>query len=215
MFRSLFAIVLALAVLVDAFGCSAPAPSLARYSHDLETFSLHIQRSTVTVKHGDSVGAGFVTRQGIVTAAHNVPDTAFVVTIVDCDGKEWKTVPVAAADPLFDVALLRLPAGFNRPPLAFGAGRKGMPVLIFGSPLGLEFSVSHGIVAREGGLDLFLSAVVNPGDSGGAVVNYRGEVVGMLSLVLDPPYGSGLGVAVDSVAIQAAIASITQRSSTP
>ena len=113
------------------------------------------------------------------------------------------------ADPESDVAVLRLDAEDNLPTIPLGDSdqvRVGQWVLAVGSPFGLNQTVTHGIIsARERGqvslgstirIKDFLQtdAAINPGSSGGPLVNLDGEVIG-LNTAIASQNGSSSGVA--------------------
>ena len=105
-----------------------------------------------------------------------------------------------------DLAVLKVP-GKNLPHLELSDSdelRQGQIVLAFGSPYGLENSVSMGVVSavsRQLRLEdpmiyIQTDATINPGNSGGPLVNAKGEVVGINTLILSQTGGSeGLGFA--------------------
>jgi serine protease Do len=116
---------------------------------------------------------------------------------------------VVAADPETDLAVLRVEAR-GLPALPFGdseALRSGQIVLAFGSPLGLESSVTMGVVsavARQLAPDdpmiyIQTDAPINPGNSGGALVDTEGRLVGINTLIYSQGGGSeGIGFAAPS-----------------
>ncbi len=129
------------------------------------------------------------------------------ITVSLADGRLLKPSYVWA-DPESDVALLRMDAE-NLPTAALGdsdTARVGQWVLAFGSPFGLDQTVTHGIIsARERGqvslgstirIKDFLQtdAAINPGSSGGPLVNLDGEVIGINTAIASHS-GSNSGVA--------------------
>jgi S1-C subfamily serine protease len=129
------------------------------------------------------------------------------ITISMADGRLLKPAQVWA-DPESDIAVLRLETE-NLPVAALGdsdQARVGQWVLAVGSPFGLNQTVTHGIIsARERGqvslgttirIKDFLQtdAAINPGSSGGPLVNLEGEVVGINTAIASPS-GSNSGVA--------------------
>ena len=139
-------------------------------------------------------GSGWVfDDQGhIITNAH-VVGPASRVTVQFFDGRV-ETGEVLGTDPLTDVAVLRVPPGdYLTPALRATGGRvyRGDRVFAFGSPFNFKFSMSEGIVSGLGrtarapggdaGITNFIQtdAAVNPGNSGGPLVDVRGRVVGM------------------------------------
>src|SRR4029077_18750741 len=112
-------------------------------------------------------------------------------------------------DPESDVAVLRIDGGSELPSAILGDSnqvRVGQWVLAFGSPFGLNQTVTHGIIsARERGrvslggtirIKDFLQtdAAINPGSSGGPLVDMRGEVIGINTAIASHS-GSNSGVA--------------------
>jgi serine protease Do len=137
------------------------------------------------------VGSGFViSADGYVMTNAHVIDGASDVYVTLTDKREFKA-KVVGADARTDVALLKID-GKNLPLLVVGDSDKikvGEWVLAIGSPFGLENTVTAGIIsakARDTGdyLPLIQTDVaVNPGNSGGPLINLRGEVVGINSQI--------------------------------
>ncbi|MBI4594300.1 MAG: trypsin-like peptidase domain-containing protein [Candidatus Rokubacteria bacterium] len=141
-----------------------------------------------------SSGSGFVIDPGglIVTNAH-VVEGASTVRVRLFDGRRF-AAKVIGRDNRVDLALLRLDGVKDLPALPLGDSnrmRVGEFVLALGHPFGLEHSVSFGIVSRKGapltvaapGFDFIQTdAAVNPGNSGGPLVNMAGEVIGVNSM---------------------------------
>lgn len=125
---------------------------------------------------------------------------------VTLNDKRTFTAKVIGTDPLTDVALIKIDAK-DLPNIPFGESdslRLGEWVLAIGSPYGLQSTVTAGIIsAKARNLDVIPSqfaiesfiqtdAAVNPGNSGGALVNTRGELVG-INTVIKSPTGSFAG----------------------
>jgi serine protease Do len=137
------------------------------------------------------VGSGFIiSADGFVLTNAHVVDGADEVYVTLTDKREYKA-KVLGADVRTDVALLKID-GANLPRLAMGDSGKirvGEWVIAIGSPFNLESTVTAGIIsakARETGdyLALIQSDVaVNPGNSGGPLINMRGEVIGINSQI--------------------------------
>nr|WP_254769432.1 trypsin-like peptidase domain-containing protein [Salinilacihabitans rarus] len=140
-----------------------------------------------------ATGSGFVyDEEHVLTNAHVVGGAEEVsVQFVD---EEWRAGTVVGTDPHGDLAVVRvadLPDDATPLPLVEGTPDVGEEVVALGSPLGLDASISAGIVS---GLDRSLpspagfsipatiqtDAPVNPGNSGGPLVNLDGEVVGIV-----------------------------------
>lgn len=138
-------------------------------------------------------GSGFIVNSDgvILTNAHVVRD-ASEVTVKLTDRREFRA-KVLGADPKTDIAVLKIDAK-NLPVVALGKTsdlKVGEWVLAIGSPFGFENTVTAGVVSAKGRSLPDDSAVpfiqtdvaVNPGNSGGPLLNTRGEVVGINSQI--------------------------------
>ncbi|HVE80482.1 MAG TPA: trypsin-like peptidase domain-containing protein, partial [Gemmatimonadaceae bacterium] len=157
-------------------------------------------------------GSGFiVSPDGYILTNNHVVAGARVVTVTLLDKRELEA-RVVGTDPSTDVALIKV-QGERLPAVAFGDDarlRVGQWVLAIGNPLGLDFTVTAGIVSAKGrsvpgllqssfAITDFIQtdAAINPGNSGGPLVNIRGEVVGMNSAILSPTgVNAGAGFAI-------------------
>lgn len=132
-------------------------------------------------------GSGFIVDPNgrILTNYHVVRD-AKSVRVKLSSGDVYDDVEILAEDARRDIAVLQV-AGFDLPALPLGNSdsvRIGAAVVLIGSPLGLENTVSTGIVSgrrqeEEGYRLLQVSAPASPGSSGGAVLSAAGDVVGI------------------------------------
>ncbi len=137
------------------------------------------------------VGSGFIiSSDGYVMTNAHVVDGADEVYVTLTDKREFKA-RIIGSDQRTDVALVKIDSN-NLPRLTLGDSNKikvGEWVIAIGSPFGLENSVSAGIIsakARDTGdyLPLIQTDVaVNPGNSGGPLINMRGEVIGINSQI--------------------------------
>src|SRR4051812_47569655 len=156
-----------------------------------------------------SAGSGviFDAKNGyIVTNAH-VIDNATEITVTLLDGRDLPAT-VVGSDVLSDVAVLKVPVdGLSQ--VALGDSAKlevGDFVVAIGNPFGLQNTVTSGIVSALGrsninpdGYEDFIQtdASINHGNSGGALVNLRGELVGINSAILPGASGNiGIGFAI-------------------
>lgn len=166
----------------------------------------------VLVTSPGGTGSGFfITSQGhVVTNFHVIEgETRIAITVFRKVGDEFRRekfekVEIVATNPFLDLALLRvdLPEGYT-PVITYLATsddlRDGDAVFAIGNPLGLERSVSQGIVSRtnraENGLAYIQTTTqINPGNSGGPLFNTRGQVVGVTNMKIMG--GEGLGFAI-------------------
>ena len=170
--------------------------------------SAHALPAVVTIRTAQSLGTGFVVRADgwIATNLHVVWDGS-PVKVTMHDGRELAVVEVLAASQKHDLALLRVEAQ-GLPTLALGdsdAMRPGDPVVAIGNPLGLEDTVSNGLVSGRRKVDeglevLQVSAPIAPGSSGGPVFNDRGEVIAIAEQVVRGQESLAFGVPVHYLA---------------
>ena len=168
----------------------APVPELVKRFGD----------AVVTVTTASGLGSGFIiSRQGhLITNYHVVEESLKIKVTLFQRGKEGyekrqlKRVKILALNPLRDLALLQLDeeemAEYDINPVVIAekpSVRVGDLIFAIGNPLGLERSVTQGIVSsstRTMGHLRFIQtdASINPGNSGGPLFNSRGEVVGVV-----------------------------------
>lgn len=141
----------------------------------------------VRTPSGSRQGSGFlVSSDGKVLTNSHVIRNAESVRVKLASGDAYEEVSILADDERRDIAVLQIP-GFELPSLSLGNSdslRIGSSVILVGSPLGLENTVSTGIVSgrrsEPEGFQLFqLTAPASQGSSGGAVLSTAGEVVGI------------------------------------
>lgn len=152
-----------------------------------------------------SLGSGVIVNAGgyILTNSHVVAG-ADEITIYLGDKREFKG-RIVGADPQTDVAVVKIEAK-GLPVLTFGDSSKvqvGEFALAVGNPFGIGQTVTMGIISATGrsGLGIedyedFLQtdAAVNPGNSGGALVNVRGELIGINTAIVSGEGGGNEGV---------------------
>jgi hypothetical protein len=170
-----------------------------------------VSPSVVTVQgktdSGDAFGSGFViSKDGkIATSLHVISDmkTASVQTAA---GEIFDSLSVLAADERRDLAIVQI-AGSNLSVLQLGDSdllTVGEPVVIIGSPRGLGGTVTAGILSsvRDGGDGfkvLQTDAAVNPGNSGGPLVNNRGQAIGVVSFKLRSAEGLNFAIPINYI----------------
>jgi S1-C subfamily serine protease len=168
-----------------------------------KTRSVDESGSGVLIRIARHPGVFVLTNNHVIQQA--VPNQ---ITISLSDNRIIKPIRVWA-DPESDVAIMKLEAGEDLPTAALGdsdTARVGQWVLAIGSPFGLNQTVTHGIIsARERGqvslgntirIKDFLQtdAAINPGSSGGPLINLEGEVIGINTAIASHS-GSNSGVA--------------------
>ncbi len=155
-----------------------------------------------------SLGSGvIVDAAGHIITNHHVIAGAEKIQVQIADGRN-AVAEVVGRDPDTDLAVLRVKLD-KLPVMQLGRSdhvQVGDVVLAIGSPLGLAQTVTHGIVSATGRAQLGVAtfenfiqtdAAINEGNSGGALVNVRGELIGINTAVLGKNRGAeGLGVAI-------------------
>jgi len=198
---------------------ASPSPSASPTS-SLTAAAIYqrIEPSMVTITTPTDLGTGFiVTEQGLILTADHVIAGAKSINVTFADGTVAQA-SVASADAKTDIAEL-LPAKLPSvvvPATIGGSAAIGAAVVAVGNPLGLTDSVSSGIVSglnRSAKTDagsrtglIQFDAAVNPGSSGGPLLDASGQVVGVVDALADAdgedafagiafavPIGSALG----------------------
>ncbi|MCU0303636.1 MAG: trypsin-like peptidase domain-containing protein [Thermoanaerobaculales bacterium] len=170
--------------------------------------------AVVQVRTPIGLGSGFVihpsgyvvTNQHVISGEHQISITLYRRTEHELEQIHFEHVRIVALDPWVDLALLKIEDGgghdFATAPLGdVDTLHQGQPVFAVGSPLGLDRSVSEGIISLTdrlagGRLLIQTTAEVNPGNSGGPLFNLRGEVVGVNQLKVNDVGIEGLGFAI-------------------
>ena len=170
-------------------------------------------KSVVMVSTPSGLGSGFVINHigHVITNAHVIEGeraidiTLFLPTEDGFARERRRNVRIVAVNPFTDLALLKIDdlEGLDLEPAYFGNSddvRQGQEVFAIGNPLGLERSVSSGVVSSadrnvEGQLFIQTTAPINPGNSGGPLFNMRGEVIGVTNMKI-MWFTEGLGFAI-------------------
>jgi serine protease Do len=167
------------------------------------------QRAPRPLQRG--LGSGVIASQdGYVLTNNHVVEGSDTVKVELSDDRTF-TAKVVGTDPATDLAVVKIDAK-NLPVLVFGdsdAVKIGDVALAFGNPLNVGQTVTSGIISAKGrqtpaggdGYQDFLQtdAAINHGNSGGALVNAGGELIGINSQILTPSDGNvGLGFAIPS-----------------
>ena len=200
---------------------AAPASTLGQFysastkafaARDVSSLVKQIGEAVVQVKNPSGLGSGFfINDEGyLITNFHVIEgETEISVEVYhqrdgQLDRETYKQVKIIAINKFHDLALLHI-EDKDAPkfkPVTLGnsdALNVGDTVFAIGSPLGLERTVTQGILSTktrqlEGELYLQTSAQINPGNSGGPLFNLAGEVVGVTNMKIT--FGEGLGFAI-------------------
>ena len=174
--------------------------------------------AVVQVRTPGGLGSGFIINEEgyLITDFHVIENETQISVEVyqqrddQLERKSYKQVRIVAINKFADLALLKIedkdPPRFPKVTLGDSdALSVGERVFAIGSPLGLERTVTEGIVSTktrpmQGELYLQTTAQINPGNSGGPLFNLRGEVVGVTNMKIT--FGEGLGFAIPVEAVK-------------
>jgi len=173
-----------------------------------------------------SQGSGFfISSDGYVLTNNHIVEDSVKITVTAINGKEFEAKPIGR-DKATDLALIKI-EGKNFPYATLGdssAIRVGEWVLAIGNPFGMEHSVTAGIISAKGrqlGLGgntptyedfIQTDAAINRGNSGGPLINMRGEVIGITSNILTPTGGNiGIGFAIPSDLARKVVAQLKEK----
>lgn len=190
--------------------------TVAAAATDIPTLVRHTEPSVVTVLTDIGLGSGIVYKADgtIITDAHVVAG-AHQITVAFADGQQV-TAKVRAADNVSDVAVLQADRG-GLTPATFEKSlpQVGALAVVIGSPLGLEATVTSGVISglhRQipgspfAGVPLVdliqTDAPMSPGNSGGALIDGQGHVVGVCEAYIPPAAGAvALGFATTAATV--------------
>jgi S1-C subfamily serine protease len=187
----------------------------AKTSSDFSNIIDTTLESILSIRTNAGQGTGFIISEDgfVVTNAHVLSNARFANAIF----ANQETFPLALIGYNFtlDLALLKIDGDFKALELADSNDAKiGEKVIAIGNPLGLSFSVTEGIISaigREGSnrLPIYIQtdAALNPGNSGGPLINTNGDVLGINNFKIS---GDNLGFALESNYIEIGINQISQ-----
>lgn len=160
---------------------------------------------------GEGSGSGIaITPDGFILTNHHVAGSAEKIKIITIEGKE-ASAELVGSDPNTDLAVIRA----NLNPLPFShlgdsdKLRPGQLVVAIGNPLGLQNTVTSGVISALGRsirtdsghlIDNVIQTDValNPGNSGGPLVNSKGQIVGINTAILRPAQGISLSIPINT-----------------
>ena len=192
--------------IVDAIGNSGVTPWPTIYNQ--------LKDSVVLIQTDLGLGSGFVyDKQGHIVTNHHVIEDAETIQVTFLDGN-ITLATVVGMDIYSDLAVIKVdPKGATLNPVVLGSSSDlnvGEPVAAMGNPFGLSDTLTVGIVSSlqrtldaTGGyviIDIIqIDAAVNPGNSGGPLVNIKGQVVGLNSAIQsETGTFTGIGFAIPS-----------------
>jgi serine protease Do len=142
---------------------------------------------------GDTLGEGsgfLVGTQGTFVTNYHIVEPAARVEVERLDGATTRAVLLVSADPVRDIAILRAPE-IRAAALPLGDDERaviGDRVYVMGNPMGMSGTFADGLLSAtrpmQGTQMLQISAPISPGSSGGPVMNDRGEVIGVATMLV-------------------------------
>jgi serine protease Do len=208
--------VLVVLALVPASACGArqnaapPRPTVTKnvpVVHSPAEIAEHSTPAIVSIRTEHALGTGFlVNNDGLIASNLHVVAGNSKIVVTLADHREFDVVEVFNGDRERDLVILRIEA-HKLPSVALGdstAIRPGDSVVAIGHPLGLEDTVSNGLVSGIRKVDdhltvLQISAPIAPGSSGGPIFNDRGEVIGVATAILLGGQNINFGVPISYV----------------
>ncbi len=209
--------------IADALASMTPAPAFSEQAYQVVRPSLVLIETTGVKVNGDADGEGglgsgvVVSQAGDILTANHVVDGASTIDVTFADGTKSRA-SVVSSEPEHDIAVIRA----DRPPSQLvpavlgdpSSVQPGVEAYAMGNPFGLVGSVSAGVVS---GLDrsfkrpdtnqvltglIQIDTAVNPGNSGGPLVDRDGRVIGIVTALINPTkedvfIGIGLAVPID------------------
>ena len=165
----------------------------------------------VEKRESGALGSGFVVSEdGYIVTNNHVVSNADEIFVKFSDGREYKTKLIGTS-PEVDIAVLKIEANETFKPLEFSDSDKieiGQWSIAFGNPMGLNDSMTVGVISAAGRSSLGIEeienfiqtdAAINQGNSGGPLIDINGKVIGVNTAILSTSGGSvGLGFAIPS-----------------
>ena len=189
---------------------STPAPAVAIAALSSRELARQSVPATVSLHCRESIGSGFFVEPDLIlTNAHVLCPPGEKIQAVLSDGQRMTGETVRSSQAV-DLALVRVPGARGRPlPLGdVGDLALGDRIMMIGSPVGLEFTVHEGLVSHlgrvvQGIAYIQLDAKVNPGNSGGPIIDEQGRVAGVVTLKQTQAEGIGLALPINYAYSQA------------
>ena len=162
-------------------------------------------------RESGALGSGFVVSEdGYIVTNNHVVSNADEIFVKFSDGREYKTKLIGTS-PEVDIAVLKIESNEKFKPLEFSDSDEveiGQWSIAFGNPMGLNDSMTVGVVSASGRSSLGIEeienfiqtdAAINQGNSGGPLIDINGKVIGVNTAILSTSGGSvGLGFAIPS-----------------
>ena len=205
---------LSVLLLLIFFSLAVPAFSY-EYSSNEEKNFIEIYEKTLPsivsieadINHGTSGGTGcIISKSGIILTSSHVIEKARNITVTTHSGRNYTAKIIAILKNKNDLALIKIDTNENLPLAKFGDSdevKVGQRVLTIGCPFGFKDTLTTGIISR---IDyernkIQTDAAINPGCSGGPLLNLKGEIIGINQSIYNPDNNRsniGIGFALPS-----------------
>lgn len=170
--------------------------------------------AVVLIRTPTGLGSGFIinpdgyliTNDHVIAGEHDISVTVFKQVGSSLSREQYNAVRIVASNPGADLALLKidLPQGEKLTAVPLGQSndlKQGQAVFAIGAPLGLDRTVSQGIVSNrnrpiDGRVYIQTTTEISPGNSGGPLFNLKGEVVGVNNMKVVAMGAEGLAFAI-------------------
>ena len=175
--------------------------------NDYEKISPAIVSVVAQLSDGVSEGTGcIITTDGQILTGWHVVEGAKTIDVTTSNGQTYKAKLMAKMKDSRDLALLKIDPEETLPTVSFGDSEEvkvGQKVLSIGNPFGFSNTLTQGIISR---IDYVKNrfqtdAAINPGCSGGPILNSTGEVIGISQSIYNPDHNIsniGIGFAIPS-----------------
>lgn len=191
-----------------------PALAFDREEHSIISLYKKINPAIVCIdaqiRSGSSCGTGcIIDKTGVIlTSAHVIEDGKNII-ITLFDGKSYEAKVIKKFGEKQDIILLKINANKNLKTVKLGDSEKievGQKVLAIGNPFGFSGTLTRGIISRidYSANRIQTDAAINPGSSGGPLLNQKGEIIGINQAIFNPDnnisnIGIGFAIPINSV----------------
>ncbi len=173
-----------------------PSYAFDREEHSIVSLYKKINPAIVSVDshihHGISCGTGcIIDKSGIILTSAHVIGSGKNIIVTMSNGQNYDAKIYKRFDKNEDIVLLKIPAIQNLKTVKFGDSEKikvGQKVLAIGNPFGFNGTLTQGIISRIDYVKnrIQTDAAINPGSSGGPLLNKHGEIIGINQAIFNP-----------------------------
>lgn len=162
------------------------------------------------IKKGMSCGTGcIIDKSGLILTSAHVIESGENIVVTMSNGQNYDAKIVKRFDENEDIILLKIPVTQDLKTVKFGDSEKikvGQKVLAIGNPFGFNGTLTQGIISRIDYVKnrIQTDAVINPGSSGGPLLNKKGEIIGINQAIFNPDnnisnIGIGFAIPINTV----------------